>query len=328
MSLSALNYPPLVALSGLGLGASLPAIEKLALESPWQAVRLATLLSYGVNLISVGRPGRLDGQASGDGELSPNAGKTLVAPAGWAFAIWGPIFLGEMVGVVAPFFINESDPIVALLRKTAGPFVAAQLFQSLWCAAFRPKYTGASRFISTGLLGATAYSLSRAHAVFASSSDLYSNLQYGIYFLPMALHFGWTTAASLVNLNGSVAMQEEVSSSVVKYVGHASVVVATALGVFVAVSRDAPVFAGVIAWALSAVADGMKKRLDAAKERDTAASTPLLKKKKSAEKEIVGLDGAATQYMLSRVGAAINGLTAAFVAVTMSGISGKKFPAP
>ena len=57
-------------------------------------------------------------------------------------------------------------------------------------------------------------------------------------------------------------MQEEVSSLVVKDVGHA-------LGVNVAVDMDAPVFAGV-----TAVTDGMKKRLDAAEERDAEASIP------------------------------------------------------
>jgi hypothetical protein len=67
-------------------------------------------------------------------------------------------------------------------------------------------------------------------------------------------------------------------------------------------------------WALSAVADGMKKRLAAA---DDDADK---KKKKSKEDETmgVGLDGAATQYMLSRIGAIVNGLAAAFVAGRLS----------
>jgi len=321
MSLSALNYPPLVALSGLGLGASLPILEKLVLNSPWNVVRIANLLAYGINFISVQRPGRLDGQAAEGGELAPRTGRTLVAPAGWAFAIWGPIFLGEMIAVTAPFFIKETEPIVALLKQTAGPFIAAQLFQSLWCAAFRPKYKGASMFVSTGLLSATAYSLSRAHAVFTAKPELYSNLQYAILFLPLALHFGWTTAASIVNLNGSVSMQEASSSKSIKYVGHASVIAATVLGVFLAKTRDAPVFAGVIAWALSAVASGMKSRLTAAAAE--GKSQPLFGDKKKSE--IVGLDGAATQYMLSRTGAIISGLAAAFVAAgSMISSSGSK----
>jgi hypothetical protein len=320
MSLAALNYPPLVALSGLGLGASLPAISQFAITSPWTTVRIVNLVSYGINLVSVGRPGRMDGQAVDDGELAPRTGKTLVAPSGWAFAIWGPIFLGELVSVTAPFFIKESDPIVELLRKTYGPFITAQLFQSLWCAAFRPKYKGSAMFISTGMLSATAFHLSKAHAIFTANPLLYSNLQYGLFFLPMALHFGWTTAASLVNLNGSVALQKGASSTIIKYVGHLSVLAATVLGIYIAKTRDAPVFAGVISWALFAVADGMKTRL-------AAAAAAIDGKKQKKDKDVIGLDGAKTQYILSTAGAMLNGLAVAFVTGTMSA-SSKSVPTP
>eukprot|EP00979_Chaetoceros_neogracilis_P002849 scaffold470_cov276-Chaetoceros_neogracile.AAC.4 len=321
MSLAALNYPPLVALSGLGLGASLPAISQFAITSPWTTVRIVNLVSYGINLVSVGRPGRMDGQAVDDGELAPRTGKTLVAPSGWSFAIWGPIFLGELVSVTAPFFIKESDPIVELLRKTYGPFITAQLFQSLWCAAFRPKYKGSAMFISTGMLSATAFHLSKAHAIFTANPLLYSNLQYGLFFLPMALHFGWTTAASLVNLNGSVALQKGASSTIIKYVGHLSVLAATVLGIYIAKTRDAPVFAGVISWALFAVADGMKTRLAA------AAAAAIDGKKLKKDKDVIGLEGAKTQYILSTAGAMLNGLAVAFVTGTMSA-SSKSVPTP
>jgi len=82
MSLSTLNYPPLIALTGLGLGLGLPAIEKLAMESPWSVVKTVALVSYGINFLSVFQPGRLDREAV-DGSLSPISGRTLVAPAGW-----------------------------------------------------------------------------------------------------------------------------------------------------------------------------------------------------------------------------------------------------
>lgn len=317
MSLSTLNYPPLVALSGFGLGAYFPVLGELAKNSPWATIRLACAISYGINVIAVSRPGRMDGEVDENGELAPTGNKTLVAPSGWAFAIWGPIFIGELVSVTSTFFIKDSNAIVSLLRQTSAPFVAAQLFQSLWCAAFRPKYKGASMFINTGLLSATAYSLSRAHAAFVAQPQLYSNLQYGIFLLPISLHFGWTVAASIVSVNGAVAMQENASKELIAVVGHSSVIAGTALGVYVTIARSAPVFGGVIAWALTAVAAGMRKRLDDANG---------VKKK---DKEIVGIYGASTQYMLSRAGAAINALTVAFVAGTMGlALANKKSPVP
>jgi len=136
----------------------------------------------------------------------------------------------------------------------------------------------------------------------------------------MALHFGWTTAASLVNLNGSVALQKGASSTIIKYVGHLSVLAATVLGIYIAKTRDAPVFAGVISWALFAVADGMKTRL-------AAAAAAIDGKKQKKDKDVIGLEGAKTQYMLSTAGAMLNGLAVAFVTGTMSA-SSKSVPTP
>lgn len=304
MSLSALNSPPLITTAGIGLGYALPFIEDMIMKSPWSAVRVANLLSYGINVISVSRPGRMDGEGAEDGELSPRRGKTLVAPAGWAFAIWGPIFLGEAIGIASQFLLSDKNTnnavLINLLKKTSGPFIIAQFFQTLWCAAFRPKYKDNKMFISAGMLVGTAFSLSKAHAVFTANRGLYSPLQYGIFFLPMALHFGWVSAASIVNLNGAVSLQKDAKEKVIAFVGHASVIAATVLGIVISNKRNAPVYSGVIAWALSAVADSMKKRI----ENSKATLDKKDKKKQSASQ--VGIYGASTQLFLSKSGAILN----------------------
>lgn len=309
----------------------------MALTSPWSAVRAANALSYAINVVAVSRPGRLDGEAAiEDGELSPQSGRTLVAPAGWAFAIWGPIFLGEAIGVVSQFFLNDNekknDIIIQLLKETSGPFITAQLFQSLWCATFRRKYynekNNNNMFISVGMLSATAYSLSRAHSAFASSSSSAScsALQYGLFFFPMALHFGWTTAASIVNLNGAISMMKkknkevQVSERVIAFAGHVSVIAASVLGVVLANQRNAPVYSGVICWALSAVASSMKKRIDSSSSGSSSGSNnnnnKNEKKVRNKNKKVVsqvGLYGASTQYALSKTGAIANGATSAII---------------
>jgi hypothetical protein len=124
-------------------------------------------------------------------------------------------------------------------------------------------------------------------------------------------------------LNGSVALQKGASSTIIKYVGHLSVLAATVLGIYIAKTRDAPVFAGVISWALFAVADGMKTRLAAA----AAAAAAIDGKKKQKDKDVIGLNGAKTQYILSTAGAMLNGLAVAFVTGTMSA-SSKSVPTP
>jgi hypothetical protein len=96
------------------------------------------------------------------------------------------------------------------------------------------------------MLGGTAFALSQIPA------DL------SWYFLPMVMHFGWTTAATLVNFNGSLAMSSEVSDFSVISAGHASAVAATAMGVGVTVFElSTPVYGLTVAWALAAVAKGI-----------------------------------------------------------------------
>jgi len=252
-----------------------------------------------------------------------------VAPAGWAFAIWGPIFLGELIGVAAQFLLYEKEPIVQLLKATSGPFITAQLFQSLWCATFRPKYNENKMFISVGMLSATAYSLSKAHAAFTSSSLPLNPFQYGIFFFPMALHFGWTTAASIVNLNGAISMKKDVDEKVIAMVGHASVVVAGILGIVLASKRKAPVYSAVIAWALSAVASSMKKRVEAGAATAAATSNKKKKRKGKADVAPVGLYGASTQYLLSKTGALANAATSSIIAgMLLFDKSTKSMPTP
>jgi hypothetical protein len=338
MSLSSLNRPHLIAGLGVGLHIAFPYVASMNLS--YTTLRLVNLITYGMNTIATSMPGRIDGEqqakekelgtnkskveesesdsAMSMKDLSPTTGKTLFAPSGWAFIIWAPIFAGEMVLVVSQFFVPESSPVARLIQDVSLPFSVAQLFQCLWCASFRtPKYGKKLMFISTAMLSSTAYSLSNAHSAYttspntassSSSSSSYrsTTLEYCLFFLPITLHFGWTTAASLVNLNGAVLanLKEEGDDSIIATpkvmagLGYASALAATALGIHVTESRNAPVYAGVIAWALAAVGDGMKKRVEKSKS--------CKRRKKDDESVAVsGLFGAGLQKHICYAGACI-----------------------
>lgn len=285
MSLSALNQPPLIGFLGASSMYAFLTAQKLAKAS---TLSFATLkggnsLAYAIQTWAVSIPGRIDGEVAesmrkenekkqtsssssslnvseSSKALLPGSGRTLVAPAGWAFAIWGPIFLGEAVFVTAQLFLQESSPIAPMIRDISIPFMFAHIFQMLWSAAFRPKYKGNLMYISASLLGATAFSLSKAHLIFTLTNS-FSIGEYMLYFFAMSLHFGWTTAATLVNLNGAFASNPNASSNSIAIFGHMSVIAAICLGLFVTFRREAPVYGGTIAWALFAVADGMTERL-------------------------------------------------------------------
>jgi hypothetical protein len=276
--LSPLNSPPIVVATGVVLVAGLPFVQAGALSLG--TLKIANLLAFATNVTAVSIPGRMDGKQDRkmrEGDLNPeltalrdsdaenniviaSRDRTLLAPAGWAFSIWAPIYLGEAVFVGAQFF----DPsLAAIVPQVTVPFVAANLLQSLWCASFRPSYysnVGWHKYVSVAMLGGTAVALNQ--------------VPFGLsmyYLLPMTVHFGWTTAATLVNLNGSIAMGgSAVSDSTLISTGHASAALATGMGVGVTVFNMLPAYGLAVAWALAGCASGMR-----IKENDDSVSDVL-----------------------------------------------------
>ncbi|KAL7530594.1 hypothetical protein ACHAXR_003586 [Thalassiosira sp. AJA248-18] len=310
MSLRSFNSPPLVAMAGATLAIGLPMLDAvLSSSASLSLLKSLNVAAFATNVIAVSIPGRIDGPqddqmrkgnldptkpnaTTSSSEGSPLVGKeessayslnhsrTLVNPSGWAFAIWGPIYLGEAAFVAAQCFASDATTSILLPQITA-PFVAANLFQSLWCASFRPSYgEGWKRYISVGMLGGTAYSLSLVHSAGATAmANDPSMLSY--LLLPLTMHFGWTTAATLVNLNGSLASDESASPRSLIALGNSSALAATALGVGFTVSQSAPAYGLTLAWALAACADGMSKRIpsQSAAEEQTLAKAASVQEK-------------------------------------------------
>ena len=110
------------------------------------------------------------------------------------------------------------------------------------------------------MLGGTAYSLYLANI--AGKAALLSAGAGGQSYIlyPILAHFGWTSAATLVNLNGSIGSEKSASPQTVVAVGHSSAVVATALGVGLTLAHGIPLYGLTLSWALAACADGMSKR--------------------------------------------------------------------
>jgi hypothetical protein len=223
--------------------------------SATKAVIAASMI---LNLIAVETPGRLDQAYTQAGVLSPLTGRTLVAPEGWAFAIWGPIFLGETTFCALQMFAPEDSKVTATNMEFVSGWASACVAQALWCASFRPIFAQSGQiWVAAVFLALTPVCLSRAHAAFTVQND---SKREAITYLPFAMHFGWTSAAALINVNAVVAYSSA-GAGVIAAVGHLSILPALVLGVFVAFRRNAPVYAFVLAWALAAVADGMRTRV-------------------------------------------------------------------
>ena len=112
---------------------------------------------------------------------------SLLTPAGYAFAIWGVIYTWEFVAMA----------YLALGPKTFGwslkLWLAANFFQSLWAPLFATERIALSALALSGI----AISL----ILLAWSMRGASGSEYWLLVAPVWLHAGWTTAASLVNVN-------------------------------------------------------------------------------------------------------------------------------
>lgn len=114
-------------------------------------------------------------------------------PSAYAFAIWAPIFLGELLLTFYQLGSGKLAPkLQPYLARLAPPLAQAFAAQSLWCVAFRP-WVGRMQFVPSALLALTAVGLARVHTVLreAVAAGAVRPVDYLLVHLPLSLHFGW-----------------------------------------------------------------------------------------------------------------------------------------
>ena len=131
--------------------------------------------------------------------------QTLLTPSGWAFSIWGGIFLLQAIWVLYPWVRSgESSSSMHIVRYNHLWIV---LLQAAWTWAFSHEWIIASAVIMMALavvlwkttvrLWNTTEQEPEQHASSSSTSYYY----YVLQVLPFTLHTGWITVATAVNLN-------------------------------------------------------------------------------------------------------------------------------
>jgi len=185
------------------------------------------------------------------GEVSGNY-RTLFTPAGYAFAIWGVIYLLLIAFVVYQgrgLFGSPRKP--ELVDRTGWWFVASCAANSLWVITWIFGYTGLSVLCIFLLL----YCLIRI--VLIHRMELWDAPMGTIAFLwwPFVIYSGWVTVASIANVSAWLKKLEwsgwglsEVTWTL------AMIVVAAALNLAITWRRNMREFAAVGAWALIAIA--------------------------------------------------------------------------
>jgi len=120
--------------------------------------------------------------------------QTLVTPAGWAFSIWGPIFIWEGVFTVAQLVPKYRASKV--LPAIAPFWWAACIFQIGWSLVFAQDLVALALVLMLCILASLLGVLWRRDAV-----EIDSFAEYWLLRAPFSLHAGWIIAASAVNTN-------------------------------------------------------------------------------------------------------------------------------
>eukprot|EP00440_Ansanella_granifera_P035903 gb/GFBE01038947.1/.p1 GENE.gb/GFBE01038947.1/~~gb/GFBE01038947.1/.p1 ORF type:complete len:317 (+),score=41.45 gb/GFBE01038947.1/:1-951(+) len=215
--------------------------------------KLGTAFWFAANVYSVRNVSRLD---SSNRSLAP---VNYLTPAPYAFTIWAAIYLLEFLFVCWVFLQSsqQAPSRCAFLRKVCSSFMAANAAQVFWCLTFRPSFDSPGLlWISAYFLTAIAAFLSQAHKKICDEAEEEEGLAFQEWFfvyVPITLHFGWTTAAALVNWNGYVA-RCGLSPAMKLACLLVSLGLATVLSIRITAQRGSTVYGLTVAWAIVAVA--------------------------------------------------------------------------
>ena len=178
-----------------------------------------------------------------------DATRTLVTPAGWAFAIWGPLFAGTVA-----FAIYQALPAQRrddLLNSIAWPAAGAFLGNGLW-AIYTQLY--ALSAISVLIIVFTLVCLLTVYRRLVAFRRDFVTAERWLVVLPLSALTAWLTAATIVNVSASLKFYGVGS-------GQANIVLATGVvlvgGVIASLAvgrgRGNPIYAAVFLWALTAI---------------------------------------------------------------------------
>jgi len=178
-----------------------------------------------------------------------------LTPAGWAFSIWGLIFLLQGLGTVYACIHSGYDPDGFKQRPANAvgwPWVGSWLSACAWQFAF-VQQTPSGMWLAAVLISLSlifmAHGLSRLYSqsnVFGSSN---STLVYAAFFLPTSISAAWLSVATTVQF--LIAMSSQFHNLDVYSLAFA--VIVTGVGLWVLLAHKDTAYGLTLLWALVAV---------------------------------------------------------------------------
>jgi hypothetical protein len=177
-----------------------------------------------------------------------DAATTLITPAGWAFAIWGPLYFGSIVYALYQLLSKSRGLLLAQIGWwSAGAFLG----NAIW--ALYTQFLGLSAG-SALIIVATLLCLLHVYRVFAAAGQPFTAAERFLVVLPLSALAAWLTAATIVNVAATLKYYGVDASEAAPLVAAAVIITG---GIIAAVAvwrgRGNPWYALVFTWALAAI---------------------------------------------------------------------------
>lgn len=176
---------------------------------------------------------------------------TLFTPAGYAFAIWGVIFLGLLAyGIFLVRAVYKETRDVWIVEKTGPWFLLANLANASWVFAWLFEFTGLSVLLMLVIL------FSLIMVILKTNMERWDAPLKIIAFTwwPICLYSGWITVATIANISAFLVkigwdgwFFNQVQWAMLM------IVIATAINIAMVYTRNMREFAAVGIWALVAI---------------------------------------------------------------------------
>ncbi|WP_048825552.1 tryptophan-rich sensory protein [Hymenobacter sp. DG25B] len=171
---------------------------------------------------------------------------TLLTPAGYAFSIWGLIFLSLLAYAVWQLLpAQRHNPLPSAVAR---PLVVANLATGAWLVVFAYELMPLSAAVMLIILGSLIVAYGRARRLVLEDQSP------AIGSVPVALYLGWISVATVINLTialRDLGWQPELNVSLL--LALVLIAIVTALGILVGSAFRDVVIPLVVAWALVAI---------------------------------------------------------------------------
>jgi len=172
---------------------------------------------------------------------------TLITPAGYAFSIWGVIYL--TLAVFAFFQLGKGKEI--RFYKLIWPyFIVNVLANALWLVAFQNEWFIFSLVIMAVLLG----TLIGMFRIFYRLKRALSTTHRYFFHVPFGIYFGWVSVASIVNVAVTlVALDVSFFTASEELWTAAMLVIGFGIAAFFLITRKDYIYALTFVWAYAAI---------------------------------------------------------------------------